>query len=151
MGVKTESGSGFGSPSDGAVNTLEVKIAPSSEFGSSNGKSGFMKELDSDALSSDDVFTLTKEVDVSSLSGLTTELDSGVLLSGIAVGKSGFTTELGSGVLLSGIGKSGFTKELGSGVGKSGFTKELGLGVLSIGEDNITALAADVESLCADS
>jgi hypothetical protein len=70
---------------------------------------------------------------------------------------SGFTKELGSGVLFSGIaGKSGFTKELGSGVlfsgiaGKSGFTKELGLGLFSVGEDNITALAADVESPCGD-
>ena len=108
LGVKTESGSGFVSPRDGAVNTLEVKIAPSSEFGSSNGVSRLIKELGTDALSAADV--------------------------------SGFTKELGSGVLLSGIT-----------VGKSGFTKELGLEVLSIGEDNITALAADVESLCADS
>jgi hypothetical protein len=111
LGVKTESGSGFASPREGAVNTLEVKIAPSSEFGSSDDLSELTKELDSDVLLSG----MTDD-----LSELTKELDSDVLLSGMTVGKS----------------------EL---------TKELGLGVLSIGEDNITALAADVESLGADS
>ena len=47
LGVKTETGSGFVSPNVGAVNTLEVKTALSSEFLSSNDVSGFTKELGS--------------------------------------------------------------------------------------------------------